>query len=393
MKKLIQVATFFLFVPLHSQAQTAPQQAIPVDSILATLQKINIALEERNYTRIPIKEFDDKLNQAVSKDIDSRWGKLIALFAGIGGVLLYAIYRSVISNIKEEMRKDMDKKMEEMNKGMDKKFTDLTGSLTEKISHVYLTTVKDQYEKQISELEKMYVTKIEQLEVKMKDLDAQSLMTKGNLIRNEIIKMRDQKSYTIDEYNKLKGYVNDVEKLNDNRLMSDLLNDLTYAAYYNRKEKEILPVMDKYMDRPDIDIRENSYINVASGLFYVYATSKDTELKKKAFTYINKSLEKVSDYGEALGLKLEFYMVDLEKAKTEVEKADVRREALFTLDQTLSSHYASKEADSRFKRVSTNATEKKYIEMLKNEFKMEMEKLEETSKKQTQAGSKPEDLN
>jgi len=397
MKKAISIAVFFSLFGYFCAAQTNSQNNFAIDSILTTLQRINFILDEKNYTRIPNKEFDDKINLAVSKDIDSHWKNMLAWFAGIGGILVVFGFnyfrRELNSKVKEETKKDIEERIKAMNERMDNKFRELTSSLTEKISHVYLTTVKSQYEKQIWELENIYQNKIAALDTKMKGLDSQMLMTSGNIIRTEFDKLKKAGTYTVDEYNTLKGYVPRAEEMNDNRLLADILNELSRAAYYNKRENEVEAFIDKYKDNPDIDIKENSYINIAAGMFYGYASSKDKDLKEKAFKYINKSLTKVSDYGEALGLKLEFLMVDLEKAISNEEKARIKMEAALILQQAILSHYASKEAISRFERVAINPTEKKYIDILKKEFPVEMVQLETTGKKQTPASSTPGDLN
>lgn len=388
------VLCFFYGIPQNSPSN---QSSVPIDSILSTLQRINLILDEKNYTRIPNKEFDDKINLAVSKDIDARWKNMLAWFAGIGGILLVFAFnyfrRELNSKVKEETKKDIEERIKAMNEIMDKKFRELTDSLTEKISHVYLTTVKSQYETQIRELESLYQKKLASLDSKMKELDTQMLMTSGNIMRAEIDKIKNAGVFSKEEYNTLKEFVPRAEQMKDSRLLSDLLNELSRAAYYNKRESELQEVYEKYMNNPDIDIKENSFINIAAGMFYNYASSREDEIKEKAFRFINKSLTKVSDYGEALGLKLEFLMVDLEKETSDNEKNKIRREAALLIDQALLSHYASKELISRFDRVSVNPTEKKYIDLLKREFPVEMVQLETAGKKQTPASSTPGNQN
>lgn len=397
MKKFLSIAGFLLLIVFPGTAQTKTQSDVPIDSILTTLQRINSILDEKNYTRIPNKEFDDKINLAVSKDIDSRWKNMLALFAGIGGILLVFGFnyfrRELNSKVKEETKKDIEEKIKSMNELMDKKFKELTDSLTEKISHVYLTTVKSQYENQIWELENLYQKKIDILDAKTREFDLQMMVTNSNIIRSEIDKIKKAGLFTQEEYNTLKGYIPRVEQMNDNRLLAELINELSRAAYYNKREHELQGLFDKYMDKPDVEIKENSFINIAAGMFYNYASSKEKEIKEKAFKYINKSLTKVSDYGEALGLKLEFLMVDLEIAASDSEKNKIRREVALIIDQAILSHYASKEVIARFERVNINPTEKKYIDMLKKEFPVEMVQLETAGKKQTPASSTPGDLN
>lgn len=397
MKKCLMATVTLLQFSIFGMGQDNVQTRVPIDSILSTLQKINLILDEKNYTRIPNKEFDDKINLAVSKDIDSRWKNMLAWFAGIGGILLVFGFnyfrRELNSKVKEETKKDIEEKIKSMNERMDKKFKELTDSLTEKISHVYLTTVKSQYETQIRELESLYQKKLSAVDGKMRELDTQMLMTSGNIMRTEIDKIKNAGTFTPDEYNTLKGYVPRVEQMNDNRLLSDLLNELSRAAYYNKRENELQDVFEKYMNNPEIDIKENAYINIAAGMFYNFASSKEKDIKEKAFRFINKSLAKVSDYGEALGLKLEFLMVELEKEINNDEKNKIRREAALIIDQALLSHYASKEVISRFERVGVNPTEKKYIDLLKKEFPVEMVQLETAGKKQTPASSTPGDQN
>ena len=387
-KNFFATVLFFLMTqPTFSQANTENQTSL--DSILATLKKINVELEEKNYTRVPNKEFDDKLGLAISKDIDRRWTSLIAIIGGIGGIILYAMYRSVISNMKEEVRKDIEQKEKSITEKVDKKFSDLTASLTEKISHVYLTTVKDQYEKQISDLEKIFQSKIYEVDSKMKDVDLKMVNASGNMMRTELNDIRYTGKYEPEDFNKLIEFAGKAEQMNDNRLMSDILNELSLAAYYTKKEKESQELFDKHMDKFGIDIKENSFINLASAMFYSFVPTRDTSTMNKAFIYINKSLEKVPDYGEALGLKLEFLMVEFEKAKGE-EKGLIKEEIESVFSQIEQSQYSQQEVVARFNRVSANPVEKKYITLLEAEFKDQMDKLMSTRNPQAPTGGNPE---
>lgn len=367
---------FILNILFLCMCYTAQLQEAPRDTVYLSNTDFKKMFDEKYYTILSNKNFEEYTGTKIKNEIDSRWSGFLGWLLG-GGVLIitfiYAYLRkeqnSKLAEEKTAMKKESDEKI-------DSEFKKLEGRLTEKISHVYLTTVRGQYEDQLKILEKSYLDKIKELDQKFQEIERKTQTSTVNMIRTELNSLKEAKANTQEDYNQLKQFLAEAEELNDSRLLTEIINELARIGYTLAKTTDIVKVIDKYMDKDDINITANSYVNAASSLFYDYASSKDSELGRIATKYLNKSLQKIESYGEALALKLEFLMLDLELEFEPEEQEKIRYKAARVFEQILESPYAGKEAQARFERVITNPVEGKYVEMLKKEFKNEMTQLE-----------------
>jgi tetratricopeptide (TPR) repeat protein len=369
-----------LWLPVYAQAQAPVASG---DSIFTALQAIRKTLEEKNYTRIPNEDFDktlevklnEKVNNEVSERIDNIRNIVLIILGIVGGALLLGL-RTLVKNNVEEQLKD---KIEVVNKGMKERMEEYDESMKERIKAFYLEFMKDDMRKELSIQKEELKKEIDPVKTKAQSIELELDTAKRLLLEYKISKMKTDKSanenYSLEDFEEAKNYLEQAEELKDKKLAALALTELSIAAYYTKKEREIEATISKYMDAGDMDIRENVFINLASSVFYEYATTKDKNLRTKGLKYINASLRKIKDYGEALGLKLEFLMIDFESAFEQTEKEHIKHEALVTLEQILDLDESAKEATARFKRVQTSPTEKKYIDMLNTLFPDQMKEL------------------
>jgi hypothetical protein len=408
MKSLLLVLVFIgsLIPTLNAQSQTLRDSLLDLrrqnDTLLNHVRNLLTRIDEASYIRIPKQEFDQSVQNTLQEKVDKQVGDkfdnlrnlVFLLLTLLGGGLLIALKSMISSNIKDQLDKEisalekktegaidknekhLEKMIEDKNDDLEQRQRYFEQGLNEKIEYIYLTTVKEKTEKEMLELKNIYESKIREVEETITALDSKIRLTRKNSIEYELYKMSTGRAYTTADFEKLKTYLGEARQLKDAALLSDIINALSKVAYYTKRETDMEPIIDEFMYNPEIDIKENAFINIAAGMFYTYASSGSKKVKEKAFSYIDKSLAKVPDYGEALGLKLEYYMVDYEYAMDNATKEEVTHNAALILKQVSMSEYAAKETIGRFDRVKANATERKFIEILYNLFSAELLKIE-----------------
>jgi hypothetical protein len=347
------------------------QQPSKNDSIYTALQGIQKALEEKNYTRIPNQDFDkaleiklaDKVNAQVTDRIDTIRNIVFLVLAIIGGALLLGL-RTMVNNSVSEQLKEKSKEVD--------------ADMKEKIKFYYLEFIKEDVEKELSQQKIELRKEIEGVIVKSDELARELNLAKQSLLVYNLNNLKAEKSNRdyAKNFELAKKYLADAEKLGDKDTISLALAELSTAAYMAKKDSEIEDIIDGYMNARTADIKETVFINLAGGLFYEYASTRDIQTKNKALKYINASLRKVNDYGEALALKLEFLMVDYEEGYNEEAKNKIKHEAAVIIDNVMGSAYSPGETIGRFKRVAANPIEKRYIDILYTLFEKELKLME-----------------
>jgi soluble cytochrome b562 len=383
--------TLVLFILLSTGLQQlySQNQNRSIDSIITTLQKIQTSLDEKNYTRVPNEQFDRELdrkfNERVGSEVDKRFNNLrniVLLVLGIiGGGLLLSLRTMINNNVKDQLNNRMKE--------------ELFPEIDQRIKIYFLENIKEKVDTRVNELHESYKKEFDLISKKADNLQEEMATLKKLRIEYKLAQYKSdagRKDYE-KGFQLLKTYLTEAEALKDNGLISAIFAELSSAAYYAKKDKEMESIFDRFIGNNNIDIKENAFINIASALFYQYNATREKADRDKAIKYLNQSLSKVNDYGEALGLKLEFLMIDYEDCYTEEQKNEIKNKAKVIFTQIMDSKYSPSETLSRFNRVSTNATEKKYIDMLKKELPDEIKKLEDVGKTQTPAISTPKKEN
>ena len=93
------------------------------------------------------------------------------------------------------------------------------------------------------------------------------------------------------------------------------------------------------MNDENIKLTELVFINLASGYFYNYESTLDENDRNKCLLYINESLKKVANYGEAYALKLELLMIDYRYNTDPVKKENIKSEAKKVMMQMIQSNF------------------------------------------------------
>lgn len=361
----------FLFIPFliccfttcFSQIET-----ISKDSIYAAFKQIaSEVITEKNYTRIPIQDLDERLNSKISEDVNSRFRSFIAITGSVLGILALVFggiiasrqrdrFKGLTAELKSEVINELRPEIEKQTelfylKNYEKKMNDLKESLTNEM-------------KRVSD-------SLDAINVQIPDIRKSFVQARVESIQND----RNNKQVTTPLFVELKELLADAEELKDTVLISKVLNELSYVSFYLRKDRELEPIMSKYLERVDLDIEATAWINTAIVTLYAYQATGDINEKEKTLKYINQALKKIPDYGEAFALKIELLMSEYDKTIDPKEKQRLKEETINLIQFVNRSAIAASETLARFNRIQTSKAKSIYIDMALTMFAKEFEEM------------------
>ncbi len=335
---------------------TAQQPHYSNDSIYSSLQQIKIILDEKNYTRIPNKDFENILVQKVSSTVNAKF----ELLYWIVGVISFIIGATLVFSAKAFIKDNIQSQM-----------TDRASAMKENITAFFkndVTAIRMEIESKLKEV----TQKLENADAQLADARKELLKIRVEKILNEIDKM----AVTEDTFQSLMKSLRESESYIDNKLTEQILSNLSEASYYLGKETNMEKIVQQFIPNEKIKMGANIFINLASGFLYNYYSTQDDADKQKCLYYINESLRRLRNYGEAYALKLELLMIDYSRNSNPVEKQAAAQEAedVFTLVKQLT-QVTVKEAVGRFDRVRPSKIEGTLIGLLESNFGKDMEEI------------------
>ncbi|MCB0456997.1 MAG: hypothetical protein R2776_04220 [Flavobacteriaceae bacterium] len=371
MKKHVFIAILCMSLIFISEAQTP--ESVSDKKVAEALEK----LTESQYVRIPKKDFDAIIENQITVLVNKKINTLIALVvAAIGlfsGLSLFQNMKSK-SSLKEEMLSRISGIKNELG-------AELQGFI-EKITEANIEPRFKNYEKFV-ELEVRNVksesqTLLVQIQEEFKRVVEERKRTKEYIIDSEFQLVQNAvntKTYSKDDLVIGERLLKDLETTNpENPKIPALVDLLSYVYYDNRSYKELTQLIEKYKDS---NLSSNTYINAALTAIYDYHNYATPDKKIKALDYLDRSLEITQAYGEALGLKLEIFMMDY----TRNEKKEVKKEAVTNAEAVIesilnsASDIPSYETINRLSRDITIESYQNLIDSLYNLFKTEMEQM------------------
>ncbi|MEZ4778721.1 MAG: hypothetical protein R2786_04990 [Flavobacteriaceae bacterium] len=371
MKKYIVITFICLNFFCISMAQTPDE--ISNKKVEEAIEKVT----ENQYVRIPKKDFDAIIENQITVLVNKKINTLIALVvAAIGlfsGLSLFQNMKSK-SSLKEEMLSRISGIKNELG-------AELQGFI-EKITEANIEPRFKNYEKFV-ELEVRNVksesqTLLVQIQEEFKRVVEERKRTKEYIIDSEFQLVQNAvntKTYSKDDLVIGERLLKDLETTNpQNPKIPPLVDLLSYVYYDNRSYKELNQLIEKYKDS---NLSSNTYINAALTAIYDYHNYATPDKKIKALDYLDRSLEITQAYGEALGLKLEIFMMDY----TRNDKKEVKKEAVANAEAVIesilksASDIPSYETINRLSRDITLESYQNLIDSLYDLFKAEMEQM------------------
>jgi hypothetical protein len=357
-----------LLICLPSLSQATTQKDT---TVVLTAQELKELIGKEYYTRIPIADLDNNLDYKISNEIRGRLNSAIALIAsilGLGGLIFGSFLakgqRDRFTNLSLQLKEEITARTKE----------DIKATIQTEVKLAYHETIK----KDLDTLRLEINTKTQKVDDLYNSLIGQLDALRVANIEQQLSDIKTKISQQLEpneSYNALLSLLTKAEEIKNQRIISNVLSELTNAAYYAKKDSEMERIMSNYIERQDIDINEATLVNTALFTMNIYVITGDEAEKEKTIKYLNRALRKVNDYGEALGLKLELFIIEFEKEADEIKKILIKKEAQILVQQVLRSNIASYETIQRFERIQNSAAKSDYIETIYAWFPAEMEKM------------------
>ncbi|WP_299550426.1 hypothetical protein [Seonamhaeicola sp.] len=371
MKKRMLLVLFIVTIPL---SVLFPQDTTRVELRSDLKNQIEEIIDD-SYIRIPKKDFDTMIENRLSNLVNSKINALIGITVGLITLLsLFSIFqfnKSRVSNeklieaqvniaakesildIQSFYKDNIESKLAEIEKRLTQNI-----DLLKKDNESSLTQIHEQIEKA--------KTQVKKAEDYLTNLEIESLT---NLIITE-------KKYQLPEdLNRAQNILNDIEASENKFQIPTVVNLLSYIYYDQKQYNEVNDLISTY--EKDFKLKSNTYINGALTALNDYHNYNSLNQRHKCIEYLDKSLELTQGYGEALGLKLEVYMMDFLRADDDAVKQASKSSALKVIDGILHSENRapSYETLSRLERDAQNASYNKYVITLFTEFPEKMDAL------------------
>lgn len=276
---------------------------------------------EKDYTRIPNKDFDELIENKISSKVDDKfhfWFIVIGIFVGaLGAIGGYAFNNMIKQKITEELKTQSNKYVEEYKR------YELTGRLRSITGNFKQSASGDQLK---------LVSECEDLLKEIKTLDTKEL------------------------------------KINE--LLSDTIDQLTYMYYITLAAD--LPKMENLIKSHEsmCNIPVTSYTNLAILYLELYTLLGEEKYKTHCIEYCEKASDKDLLYGESRGTQLRLYAVDYVDNKNTKSKEDAKKLLQKVLKVDSLAYYTL----SRVNR-DTQRSQDHYISNLKNDLPSEFEEL------------------
>ena len=376
MKTLIVILMCIISLQLSAQKTST-------DSLIQRIDSLESALKEKNYSRIPIGDFDKNLDVHVQSEVYNAFYKYLAVLGLIlfgGG---FGIYRSLQSELKKqvddavsdnnEANKNNLKDLAEIQNRENNRQDILIKAITDSISIIsskqesFLSDVSANVEKKISEATQMIWNDIADNKLRT----AREANYIGGSLARELNEFLDNDSVKLTMAKK--------------QFLVDALMRCFYVTPegeiksqgYGKKYDEMIELLKKYESK--VDLLPETYVNAAIALTNNYEYYKNEEDKRLSIDCCDKALLKLKDYGIPFVLKLEIYIIDYKRAYDQSEK-DVSLDQLRRVFHAINSNQSGAllfEAIDRLKIDKEVPYLKPYIVLLEETCPNEMVTLKE----------------
>jgi hypothetical protein len=294
------------------------------DSLNERIDSLESALQEKNYSRIPIGDLDKNLNVHVQSEVYNAFYKYLAVL----GLILFGGGFGIYRSLQSELKKQVDESVKDNNEANKNSLKDLAETqnrennrqdilikaITDSVSTIsskqesFLSDVTADVEKKISEATQMIWNDIADNKLRT----AREANYVGGLLAKELNEFLDNDSVVL--------------TMEKKQLLVDALMRCFYVTPeaeiksqgYGKKYDEMIELLKKYESK--IDLLPETYVNAAIALTNNYEYYKNDEDKRLSIDCCDKALLKLKDYGIPFVLKLEIYSIDYKKAYDQSEK-------------------------------------------------------------------------
>lgn len=384
MKKIL---CLLLLCPLLSAAQ---DDGLQKENILlkVRIDSLEARLDDKFYTRVPNKDFDQRLNDSVDKQVSNYISGRLALISTIVGLMSFLlgylakyffsestrkqIEQSVktasdtlksdnadaqkILNTQLEAQKtfvsdnnklyndrlgDINTRIDNLRNGLNVQFQNYSSTVDKRISDfevnvkTQISQLNDQYNNAATDI-KMKIEKFETTQQEFVKTNSQLLDTRitetldflwGDVIAAMIDRAADRKYDGAD-------LISSFEKLlqTDLKVSKDLkiqVIDTLMRCYYStskleKKYDKMVSLIQTYDDK--YELLPQTYVNAAIALTNNYELYGTPELRATAISNCDKSIKREPGYGIPYAIKAEIFVIDLVKSRDDVFKQSITKQ-------------------------------------------------------------------
>jgi len=344
LRKVMRLPFLFFIILGFTNSYAKGNSQSQVDSIARKLEALDKKLSENNYVRVPEKDLDDKLTNMIANEVNdtvTSWLIISSIILGaFGGVAIYATRKYINDKMREEFKVSIDDTLKEKLSVFSKEL--------ELIKSHNLVSRRSFYETELTRIKKEVADNTK------------------NKIRQEV------------PYEKLVALIDGLEEIKYFDLIPAAIDEMVRLCYTLAKDEELDKYVSKYSEH---NLTAPTYLNAALVPFYKYVISGTVGIRKKLMDYLEKSLNKIHDYGDAKGLKLITYMIDYDRATLEKQKRKLKEMALSLTNEINSSTISPLETIRRLRTHEKTESLRKYIVQLYELLPDEMQKMEEKANK------------
>jgi uncharacterized protein (TIGR03067 family) len=436
MKKAIYL--LFLF-PLFLTAQ---DKGLQKENIIlkARIDSLESRMDDKFYTRVPNKDFDQRLNDSVDKQVSNYISGRLALISTIVGLMSFLLgylakyffsestrkqIEASVKTASDTLKNDNADAQKILNTQLDaqktfvsdnnKLYNDRLGDINTRIDNLrnglnnQLQNYSSTVDKRIGDFEMNIKTQITQLNEKFSAaaVDTKMKIEKFETTQQEFVKtstqMLDTKiTETLDFLwgdviaamidraadRKYDGadLVNSFEKLlqTDIKISKDLkiqVIDTLMRCYYStsKLDKKYDKMVSLIQTYDEYKLLPQTYVNAAIALTNNYELYGTPELRKTAISNCDKSIESEPSYGIPYAIKVEIFMIDLLKSRDDTFKQGITKQIddlLYSVD-SIDSSILKGEFLQRLILDKTVPFLKKYIDELYISFPVQLAPIRE----------------
>lgn len=340
--KLILMPLLFLLSFLSLQninAQTenksAQNKSVSNDSTTEKLKQLEAKLDDKYYTRIPNKDFENIIDIKISKQVNDKftfWFSIIGIvLTFLGGISVFAAKKYVSDEVAKRVLGEIENARAKLKTEIDNELSNLKRFQDESKKFIYSV-----------ELER---------------------------IRSE--QKINPRAENVTELNKLLLKSNEIS---EDDLVPHIVDELVRIYYYGRQVKEIDELIKKHDKYP---LLSPTWVNAALCFIDEYEAYGSKQKFEQSISFLDKALSITPGYGEAQGLKLLTFVISYDKAISDDNRTKISKEILNLFNEVNTSlPLCAYETINRIRRDKSSALFSKYVDNLYTMFAMQMSEME-----------------
>ncbi len=372
--KLLIIA--FILLAKNGYCQEIDSTRINYENLIDT--KVKEAIDKNEYVRIPIKDFEEIVENKISISVNDRINTMIGFIVAIIGILsaLSIIQSNRSRNIlKEQVLANITAELNAKNTETREFFESLINSRLQDIEKKFNDKIEVEFKSNIENI-KSVQNQLQQSKVQIEKAEDYLI----NIEFEDLQKQIKAEKYTYNlTLERLTNLLQNAEDKHKDKLIPQIVNLLTYIFYDYKKYNEVTELIDKYEGK--VKLLSTSYINAALTAISDYHNFNSISQRDKAIDYLNKSLELTRGFGQAQALKLEIFMMDYLRSDQDSQKNEALNDAKIVLNEILKSesNAPSYETIGRLKTDTAIDSYKLLVDKLYELFPEELKMMHEKS--------------